>query len=103
MSVFSDLVSASLDPVILDQHGDEVTYTPRAGESYTLTCVLDSGEAVQQSERVYSTAWAPISSFTGGEPERGDSVEVDGVTYRVADVEKEHLGGRRLKLAVKSV
>lgn len=103
MSAFSELVDGQLDPAILDQFGDEISYTPRAGDSYTLTCVLDSGEAVQTGERVYQTAWAPFSSFTGGEPARGDSVTADGVTYRVADVEREALGGRKLKLSVSNV
>ena len=100
MSRFGDLVAESVDPVILDEFGDEITYTPRGGAAYTLTCVLDSGEAVQTGERVYQTAWAPLSSFTGGEPARGDSVTIAAVTYRVADVEKQHLDGWLLKLAV---
>lgn len=100
MSDFSDLVADSLDPQLIETFGDDVTYTPRGGAAYTLTCVLDSGEAVQTGERVYQTAWAPLSSFTGGEPARGDSVVISSVTYRVADVEKQHLDGRLLKLSV---
>lgn len=102
MAVFSDIIAESMYPAMLDTFGDSVTYQPRAGESYTLTCVLDSGEAVQASERVYQTAWAPLSSFTGGEPVRGDSVTVDSVTYRVADIERQHFDGRLLKLVVTS-
>ena len=87
---------------MLATFGDAVTYTTRAGESYTLTCVLDSGEAIQTGERVYQTAWAPLSSITAGEPARGDSVLIGSTTYRVADIEKEHFDGRLLKLSVVS-
>lgn len=100
MSAFGDLVSGGLDPTVLDQFGDDITYQPGSGDEYTLTCVLDSGTELQQQERIYQTAWAPLSSFTGGEPLRGDRVEIDSRTYRVADVEKQHLDGRLLKLAL---
>jgi hypothetical protein len=99
MSVFSDLVADNLDPVMLAEFGDEVTYTPRVGDSYTVTVVLASGEAVQQSRHVYQTAWAPITSFVA-EPVKGDSIIFEGVTYRVGDIEKHHLGGRILSLSV---
>lgn len=100
MSAFGDLVADGVDPVILEQFGDEITYYPAAGDEYTITVVLDSGTELQQQEKVYQTAWAPISSFTAGEPAKGDRVEIDSRTYRVADVEKQHLGGRLLKLAL---
>jgi hypothetical protein len=60
--------------------------------------VFDSGEAVQQTSKVYATAWAPLTSFAA-EPQKGDSVVFDGITYRVAKVEKEPEGGRLLNLA----
>jgi hypothetical protein len=100
VSRFSDLVSGGVDPIVLDTFGDEITFQPRTGTAYTMTAVLDSGDQVQQSQRVYQTAWAPLSSFTGGEPAKGDSVVIDGRTFRVADIDPEYLGGRLLKLAL---
>jgi len=102
MSSFSDIIADLLEPAILTGFGDSVTYQPRAGESYTLTCVLNSGEALQAQERVYLTAWAPATSFTGGEPVRGDSVVFGTITYRVAEVERQDMNGRLLKLVVSS-
>lgn len=100
MSAFSDLVAESLNPEILDAFGDEVTYTTRAADaSYAVTVVLDTGEQVQQAERVYQTAWAPLSSFES-EPARGDLVVIGDSTYRVADVEKQPQDGRLLKLSL---
>ncbi len=88
-----------MDPVILGSHSNDVTYNPRAGGSYTLTCVLDSGEQVQEAKRVYQTAWAPLGNFTG-EPVKGDAVVIGSVTYRVSDIEKQHFDGRLLSLSV---
>ncbi len=101
MSDFSTLVTDCLDPHSLSVFGDDVEYYPRQGDEYTLTCVLDSGEEVQQGERVYLTLRAPIASFTAGEPRKDDRVTFGGVTYRVADTEKESLSlWRTLKLSV---
>lgn len=99
MSTFSELVNEGLYPNLLATFGDETTYAPRTGDSYTLTCVLDSGEAVQTAERVYQTAWAPLSSFEA-EPVRGDLITIDDREYVVSSVEKQHLDGRLLKLSL---
>lgn len=99
MSTFGGLFNSATVP-LLAVFGDEATYYPRAGDSYTITLVFDTGEQVQTSQRVYQTAWAPLASFTGGEPLKGDTVTMDGATYRVADVEKDAESNRLLKLAV---
>ena len=99
MSTFGGLFDTAAVP-LLAVFGEEATYYPRAGASYTITLVFDTGEQVQQSQRAYQTAWAPLASFTGGEPLKGDHLVLDSVTYRVADVEKDTGGGRLLKLAV---
>lgn len=101
MSQYSTLITDALDPQVLGVFGDEVAYYPRqSGTPYTLTAVLNSGEVVQQGERVYLTLWAPVASFTAGEPRKGDSVVAESITYRVADIERDFSGGRLLKLAV---
>lgn len=100
MSDFADLIADSLDPQILETFGDDVTYTPSAGVAYTLNCVLDSGEAVQDGQRVYQTAWAPLANFTAGEPARGDAVTINAAVYHVRDIERQHLDGRLLKISV---
>jgi hypothetical protein len=87
-------------PALLAEFGDEATYSTRAGDSYTITLVFDTGEQIQQSRRVYQTAWAPLTSFISGEPVKGDTVVIDNVTYRVSDVEKQHSDGRLLSLSV---
>lgn len=99
MSTFGGLFDTATVP-LLAVFGEEATYYPRAGESYTITLVFDTGEQVQTSQRVYQTAWSPLTSFTGGEPIKGDHIVLDSVTYRVADVEKDSQSGRLLKLAV---
>ena len=99
MSTFSGLFDTATVP-LLAVFGEEATYYQRAGESHTITLVFDTGEQVQASQRVYQTAWAPLTSFTGGEPIKGDHIVLDLQTYRVADVEKDSQSGRLLKLAV---
>lgn len=99
MSTFSGLFDTATVP-LLAVFGEEATYYPRAGDSYTITLVFDTGEQVQTSQRVYMTAWAPLASFTGGEPVKGDSLVLNDQTYRVADVEKQAEDNRLLKLAV---
>jgi hypothetical protein len=98
MSDFSDLITDTLEPQLLATFGDEITYYPRVGTDYAITGVLDSGSAVQQGERAYQTFWAPLANFTGGEPVKGDHIVIGTTTYRVGDIDKEHLGGRLLKL-----
>jgi hypothetical protein len=89
-----------MDAVIETVYGDAVQYYPRVGTDYEINGVLDSGQAVQQGERVYQTFWAPLANFTGGEPVKGDHIVFDSVTYRVADIDKHHLDGRMLFLQV---
>ena len=89
-----------MDAVILSVYGDEATYSPRTGDSYTITLVFDSGETVQQTTGAYATAWAPVSSFSAGEPMKGDMLLAGSINYRVADVEKDSENGRLLKLVV---
>ena len=100
MSSFSDIADNGLMPATLDTFGDQVVYQPRAGTSYEVTVALDNGESLQSASRVYATAWAPLSSFTGGEPVKGDSVLIGSITYRVAEIERDYLDGRTLKLVV---
>lgn len=99
MSTFSGLFDSATVP-LLAVFGEEATYYPRAGDSYTITLVFDTGEQVKTSQRVYQTAWAPLSSFTGGEPYKGDTLVLSSQTYRVADVEKDASDGRLLRLNV---
>ena len=103
MSKFSAIVADQLDPHSLAVFGDEVEYIQKAGGSYTLTGVLSSGTELQQTEKVFQTLWAPLTSFTLGEPMSGDIVIHDSVRYRVAgSPERDAMGGRMLKLAVTS-
>lgn len=99
MALFDSAV-ASMDSVQLATFGDTVTFTPRGGVGYALTCIVSSGEPVQQGERVYKTLWAPLANFTGGEPRKGDTVVITGVTYRAGEPETNHFGGRKLPLSV---
>lgn len=80
----------------MSRQGDEVSYHPRQGDEYTLTGVLDSGEEVQRTRRVYATLRAPLANFTSGEPRKGDRVVLNGNTYWVSNVEKETAAGWRL-------
>ena len=89
-----------MDAQLLVSHGETVEFSPRIGDAYEIGCVLSFGEAVQNDSRVYATAWAPLASFTGGEPAKGDVLTHDETRYRVADIEKDSAGGRLLKLSV---
>ena len=89
-----------MDAVIETVYGDSVQYYPSAATDYAIIGVLDSGDAVQQGERAYQTFWAPLANFTHGEPTKADRVVIGSTTYRVAEVEKQHIDGRLLKLVV---
>jgi hypothetical protein len=102
VSLFSQLAAEGLMAATLNTFGEAATFSPRAGDSYSITVAPDSGENVQTSTRVYMTAWAPLSSFTGGEPVKGDTITIGSILYRVADIEKDAIDGRLLKLAVLS-
>ena len=102
MSDFSDIF-APAQVQIQSTFGDEAIYSPRTGDSYTITLVFASGEAVQQTTGAYATAWAPVSSFTGGEPMKGDTLQLDSITYRVDEVERDSQNGRLLKLSVRNL
>lgn len=99
MSVFGGCVGR-MDAVIETVYGDSVTYHPSTGADYAITGVLDSGTPINQGERAYQTFWAPLANFTHGEPTKADRVVIGSNTYRVADVEKQHLDGRLLKLVL---
>ena len=103
MSEFSDLIGDLLNPAVLSAFADEAIYSPRTGDSYAITLAFNSGEAVQQTTGAYATAWAPVSSFTGGEPMKGDTLQYDSVTYRVDEVERDSQNGRLLKLSIRNL
>lgn len=98
MSTFSDIF-ASGAASLLAIFGESATYYPRAGDSYAITLVFDSGEQVQNTKRVYQTAWAPLTSFSA-EPVKADKVVLNGVTYLVSDIEKDSQACRLLTLSV---
>lgn len=99
MSDFSDIFAAA-QVQIQSTFGDEATYSPRTGDSYTITLVFDSGEAVQTTG-VYATAWAPLASFES-EPVKGDRVTIGDQQYIVRDIEKDSQTGRKLKISCTS-
>lgn len=98
MSLFSEAFQSAL-PSLLEVHGEEITYNTRPGESFALVGILNFGEEVQ-ADRAYMTFWAPLASFTAGEPRKGDTVTIDGALYRVADVITDNVHGRLLRLVV---
>jgi hypothetical protein len=87
-----------LNEQVLSTFGREVTYTPAAGEPFTVTGILEAGARPEgAAPGVYALLFVRAAAFVEP-PARGDEVSLDGAVYKVVDLEADAEGGLRLVL-----
>ena len=97
MADFASLLN-TLNSAALTAFGREVTYTPQAGASATIRAIFQpSREAEENSPGVYGVLFLRLADLSRP-PERGDEVSMDGILYKVFDIEADTSGGAVLRL-----
>jgi hypothetical protein len=94
---FADSVGRA-DEACLRVFGREVTYLPEAGGQATIRAVFQPAqEAEDASPGVYAVLFVRLADLPA-EPVRGDEVEIEGVRYKVFDIEADAEGAAVLRL-----
>jgi hypothetical protein len=94
---FADPVSR-VDEACLRVFGREVTYLPEAGGQATIRAVFQlAREAEDASPGVYAVLFVRLADLPAPHV-RGDEVEIDGVRYKVFDIEADAEGAAVLRL-----
>jgi hypothetical protein len=97
MASWIDLTNA-LNTSVLGAFGREVVYTPQAGEPVAVRAIFESTrEAEENAPGVYAVLFVRPGDLPRP-PERGDEATVDGVTYKVFDIEADTTGAVVLRL-----
>jgi hypothetical protein len=87
-----------LDAAVVQTFGREVLYLPEAGGAATVRAVFQPArEAEDTSPGVYAVLFVRLADLPAA-PARGDEVEIEGVRYKVFDIEADAEGGAVLKL-----
>jgi hypothetical protein len=87
-----------LDAAVVQTFGREVLYLPEAGGAAVMRAVFQpAGEAEDASPGVYAVLFVRLADLSAA-PARGDEVEIDGVRYKVFDIEADPEGAAVLKL-----
>jgi len=94
--------SGLANAAILAAFGQPVSYQPGAGDSFTVTGILDKRTDEQRRpDTVYARLFVALSSFSAP-PDRGDEVTVDGALYTVFEVLNDPAGGCWLSIREKT-
>ena len=97
MADWGSLTNA-LNTTVLGAFGRDVVYTPQAGDSITIRGIFESThEPEETAPGVYAVLFVRAGDLSQP-PERGDEVTVDGVTYKVFDIEADTTGAVVLRL-----
>jgi len=87
-----------LDAAVVQTFGREVLYLPEAGGAATVRAVFQPArEAEDTSPGVYAVLFVRLADLPAA-PARGDEVEIEGVRYKVFDVEADAEGAAVLRL-----
>lgn len=91
MSDWGSLANA-LNTSVLGAFGREVVYTPQVGGPVTVRAIFESTrEPEENAPGVYAVLFVRAGDLP--QPaERGDEVTVDGVTYKVFNIEADTTG-----------
>ena len=97
MADFASLLN-TLNRAALTAFGREVTYSPQAGTPSAIRAIFQpSHEAEENSPGVYGVLFIRLTDLPKP-PERGDEVSMDGILYKVFDIEADTSGGAVLRL-----
>jgi hypothetical protein len=87
-----------MDEACLRVFGREVLYLPEVGGQAVVRSVFQPArEAEDASPGVYAVIFARLLDLPSA-PVRGDEVEIDGVRYKVFDIEADAEGAAVLRL-----
>jgi len=87
-----------LDAAVVKTFGREVLYLPEAGGGVPVRAVFQPArEAEDASPGVYAVLFVRLADLTTA-PARGDEVEIEGVRYKVFDIEADSEGAAVLRL-----
>lgn len=91
-------VFRQLDKSCIQAFGRDLIYVSEGGISTSVRGILENtAEPEDASPGVYSAIFVLLSDLQSS-PERGDQVEIDGVRYRVFDIDSDLHGAARLRL-----
>ncbi len=94
---FTDSVSR-LDEACLRVFGREVTYLPESGGQAAIRAVFQPArEAEDASPGVYAVLFVRLLDLPAA-PVRGDELEIEGVRYKVFDIEADSASAAVLRL-----
>ncbi len=87
-----------MDEACLRVFGRDVMYLPQAGGQATVRAVFQPArEAEDASPGVYAVLFVRLAGLPAP-PARGDEVEVEGLRYKVFDIEADSEGAAVLRL-----
>jgi len=87
-----------LNAAVVNTFGRQVLYLPEAGGAATVRAVFQPArEAEDASPGVYAVLFVRLVDLPAA-PVRGDEVEIDGVRYKVFDIEADSEGAVVLRL-----
>jgi hypothetical protein len=87
-----------LNAAVVSTFGREVLYLPEAGGQTAVRAAFQPArEAEGASPGVYAVLFIRLADLTAG-PVRGDEVEIEGVRYKVFDIEADAEGAAVLRL-----
>lgn len=95
MSIIGDDFEDLALPILLEQLGDDLTYTQADGTSLgTIKAIFNEfvGAIDEKSRAIFT-----ISSSDVGDPKRGDRLTLAGRTWRVIDVRADQAGSFELR------
>ena len=94
--------SGLANAAILAAFGQPVSYQQQAGDSFTVTGILDKRtDEERHPDTVYARLFVNLSDFSAP-PDHGDEVTVDGALYTVFEVLNDPAGGCWLSIREKS-
>ena len=87
-----------LNGTVLGSFGREVAYLPQTGGQTAIRGIFENTREAQENvPGVYAVLFVRLADFAQ-QPIRGDEVLVDGVTYKVFDIEADTSGAVVLRL-----
>ncbi|GIU75808.1 MAG: hypothetical protein KatS3mg004_2895 [Bryobacteraceae bacterium] len=87
-----------LNAAVVNTFGRQVLYLPEAGGAATVRAVFQPArEAEDASPGVYAVLFMRLAGLPAA-PVRSDEVEIDGVRYKVFDIEADAEGAAVLRL-----
>ena len=87
-----------LNAAVVNTFGREVVYLQEAGGATTVRAVFQPArEAEDSSPGVYAVLFVRLADLPAA-PVRGDEVEIEGVCYKVFDIEADAEGAAVLRL-----